>query len=359
VPDQREYVGNVRAVDAVEVRARVRGYLIEQHFEDGKLVKKGDLLFKIDPSTYQVALAGAKGDLARAAPRPSARGASSRAPEQLVKDDVASIAVLDARRAERDAAEAEIASASARVHAAELNLSYTSCARRSRAGSGARSSTWAIWSASRARTRCSRRSCRSIRSTSTSRPPSAIGSACCATSRRAASRAERGRAGVARARRRHAYPHQGAIDFVDPTIEPTRGTVAVRARVPNPDGRAQARRVRARDRAAPRRHRRAARAAARGAGPAGRQLRARGEGDGTVESRPVQLGACTTACSRSPRASRSASASSSRACRRRGRGRKSQGVRPEWTESPHRRTSRRSPSRAMATKGVDSDHRHD
>src|SRR6185295_9117259 len=57
MPDRREYVGNVRAVDAVELRARVRGYLIDQRFEEGKLVKKGDLLFRIDPSTYEVALA--------------------------------------------------------------------------------------------------------------------------------------------------------------------------------------------------------------------------------------------------------------------------------------------------------------
>ena len=125
VPDRREYAGNVRAMNSVEVRARVRGYLTEQLFEDGHVVKKGDVLFRIDPSTYQVALAEAKGDVARArAAAERARREFARA-EQLVRDDVASVAVLDARRAERDAAEAEIASAEARVRAAELNLSYT------------------------------------------------------------------------------------------------------------------------------------------------------------------------------------------------------------------------------------------
>src|SRR4030095_4138006 len=91
----------------------------------GKMVKKGDVLFRIDPSTYQVALAGAKGDVARAkATAERARREFARA-EQLVKDDVARQAVLRARRAARAPAEAEMASAAARVRAAELTLSYT------------------------------------------------------------------------------------------------------------------------------------------------------------------------------------------------------------------------------------------
>ena len=48
VADQDEYVGRFVAVDAVEVRARVSGYLETIHFKDGQLVKKGDLLFIID-----------------------------------------------------------------------------------------------------------------------------------------------------------------------------------------------------------------------------------------------------------------------------------------------------------------------
>src|SRR5690606_10890005 len=57
IPDHREYVGNVRAVNRVEVRARVRGYLRAQRFEDGQRVAEGDVLFEIDPSTYEAALA--------------------------------------------------------------------------------------------------------------------------------------------------------------------------------------------------------------------------------------------------------------------------------------------------------------
>src|SRR5262249_20316237 len=96
-----------------------------QSYEDGQFVKQGQLLFRIDPRTYEVELAEAKGQLARArAAAERARRDFDRA-QELVDTKVASVSVLDARRADRDASEAEIASAEARVRAAELNLSYT------------------------------------------------------------------------------------------------------------------------------------------------------------------------------------------------------------------------------------------
>jgi multidrug efflux system membrane fusion protein len=55
VVDQDEYVGRFVAVDAVEVRSRVSGYLSEIHFTDGQMVKKGDLLFVIDHRPFQIA----------------------------------------------------------------------------------------------------------------------------------------------------------------------------------------------------------------------------------------------------------------------------------------------------------------
>ena len=124
VPDRREYVGTVRAMRSVEVRARVRGYLLEQDYVDGQRVAEGDVLFRIDPSTYEVALAVAKAQLARArAAAAQAQADFSRASE-LFQGRVMSQAELDARRAERDATVAEVESARATVKAAELDLSY-------------------------------------------------------------------------------------------------------------------------------------------------------------------------------------------------------------------------------------------
>jgi|SoiMethySBSTD1v2_1073268.scaffolds.fasta_scaffold162100_2 RND family efflux transporter MFP subunit len=238
MPDHREYVGNVRAMNAVELRARVRGYLIEQRFEEGRAVKKGDVLFRIDPSTYQVALADAKGQVARAnAAAERARREFARA-EQLVRDDVASVSVLDARRAERDAAEAEIASAKAKVQAAELNLSYT-VVHAPISGEIGRAlvDVGNLVGESGQDT---------VLAQIVQTDPIHVDFA----------PTERDRLGVLRnvdsgrfpARSEGVpveivlgdgtkYPHPGAVDYVDPTIEPTRGTVSLRAQVPNPDGR--------------------------------------------------------------------------------------------------------------------------
>jgi len=64
--DHDEYVGRFVAVDAIEVRARVSGYLDAIHFKDGQLVKKGDLLFSIDRRPFEASLAQAEANLTQA-----------------------------------------------------------------------------------------------------------------------------------------------------------------------------------------------------------------------------------------------------------------------------------------------------
>ena len=68
IADHDEYVGRFVAVESVEVRARVPGYLEAIHFQDGQLVKAGDLLFTIDRRPFQIALAQAQASLAQAKP---------------------------------------------------------------------------------------------------------------------------------------------------------------------------------------------------------------------------------------------------------------------------------------------------
>jgi len=62
-----EYTGRFTAVETVEVRARVSGFIDSIHFKDGQLVKQGDLLFVIDPRPYRFAVEQAKADTERAA----------------------------------------------------------------------------------------------------------------------------------------------------------------------------------------------------------------------------------------------------------------------------------------------------
>ena len=66
ITDQDEYVGRFVAIDSVEIRARVSGYLEKVHFTDGQLVKEGELLFTIDKRPFQNALAQARANLAQA-----------------------------------------------------------------------------------------------------------------------------------------------------------------------------------------------------------------------------------------------------------------------------------------------------
>src|SRR6266853_3166201 len=66
IADQDEYVGRFVAVESVEVRARVSGYLDSIHFRDGQIVRKGDLLFTIDRRPFETSLAQAQASLAQA-----------------------------------------------------------------------------------------------------------------------------------------------------------------------------------------------------------------------------------------------------------------------------------------------------
>src|SRR5580698_3593771 len=66
VVDQDEYVGRFAAVDSVEIRSRLSGYLSDIHFKDGQMVKQGDLLFTIDRRPFEIALEQMRANLAQA-----------------------------------------------------------------------------------------------------------------------------------------------------------------------------------------------------------------------------------------------------------------------------------------------------
>ncbi len=120
-----EFTGNLTAVEAVDVRARVEGYLQQVAFEDGAFVKKGDLLFVIEPEVYI-----AERDRARAALQ-SAEAERARAEQdyqralEAIKSDAVSKQQVSTYKAQRDMAEAAVLSAKAALAQAELNLSYT------------------------------------------------------------------------------------------------------------------------------------------------------------------------------------------------------------------------------------------
>jgi len=125
IPDERERVGQVRAVEDVDIRARVEGYLEERRFEEGADVEKGELLFVIEQAPYEAEVARAEARLARArATRQKAELDLARARE-LRKTNVASQAALDAATASAAEARAEVLAAEAELQQARLDLEYT------------------------------------------------------------------------------------------------------------------------------------------------------------------------------------------------------------------------------------------
>ncbi|MCY2987583.1 MAG: efflux RND transporter periplasmic adaptor subunit [Planctomycetota bacterium] len=125
VTDYFEFPGRTAAVGEVEVRARVTGYLVKVNFEDGQDVKKGDLLYEIDPRPYQAALDRATGELARL------KALLDKAKADVTRSErLRSLAAISQDEYEQHVAQlavytASIQTAEAAVRDAELNLEFT------------------------------------------------------------------------------------------------------------------------------------------------------------------------------------------------------------------------------------------
>lgn len=125
VTEWDEYTARLEAVESVEVRPRVSGYLQSIHFQDGATVKKGDLLFLIDPRPYEAALRHAEADLAVANSRLAlARKNLARAVD-LIRSHAISQEESDIRESTVRQAEASIQEAQAAVDAAKLDVEFT------------------------------------------------------------------------------------------------------------------------------------------------------------------------------------------------------------------------------------------
>ena len=123
--DWDEYVGRFEAVDSVTVRPRVSGYLQTVNFQDGALVKKGDLLFVIDPRPYEAIYNQAKAQEQRVRATQANAEVELKRTQALVDARAASQQELESRRAAALQAAADALAAKANVDAAALNLGFT------------------------------------------------------------------------------------------------------------------------------------------------------------------------------------------------------------------------------------------
>lgn len=230
------YSGRVEAVDRVEIRPRVGGYLAAVHFEEGMTVRKGDRLFSIEDREYRAAVASARADVQRAEARLELAERELARSRELAAAAAVAQGELEQREAEQRQARADLLAARARLTQAELQLGFTDIrapisgrigAARVRPGNLVTPdqtllttlvSIDPVYVAFEGDEHAFLRYQRMIRNGQWESP------------RQARVPVEVALAGDT------GFPHRGEIVFVDNALDPGTGTILARARLPNPDG---------------------------------------------------------------------------------------------------------------------------
>ena len=125
ITEYDEFTGRFQAVERVEVRPRVSGYISAVSFEEGGEVKKGDVLFTIDPRPYEAEQKRAKAELARARTQQSLAQSERERATKLLEQRAISREEFDTRVSGSEQAVANVQAAEAALDAAELNLTFT------------------------------------------------------------------------------------------------------------------------------------------------------------------------------------------------------------------------------------------
>jgi len=230
VVDWDDYVGRFEAPQSVEVKPRATGYIQSVHFRDGQFVRRGQLLFRIDPRPAEAALAQTRAQLARAqATLTNARTELARS-SALEAQRAASVEEVEQRRAGVRTAEADVAGARAAIRAQELNVGFTRVVapisgrvseRRVDAGNSVTADQTVLTT---------------IVSTNPLHFVFDGSEALILKYQRQNAGSLSGTSVRIRLQDETSYVHAGRLDFVDPLVDPNAGTVRARAVVPNPTG---------------------------------------------------------------------------------------------------------------------------
>ncbi len=125
IADYREFTGRIDAVETVEIRARVKGFITEILFKDGQEVKAGDQLYVIDPREYQAAVAQAQADVKRQQSQVRLTAQEMQRGEELRSSNAISIEEYQQRVSAHESAKAALEQARAALDSAKLQLSFT------------------------------------------------------------------------------------------------------------------------------------------------------------------------------------------------------------------------------------------
>ena len=225
-----EYTGRIAAVDSVDLRPRVSGYVERVAFDEGQLVKKGDLLFVVDRRPYAAALAQAEAQLERARSEAALAAAQNARAEALIAAKAISREDYESRKAASASGVAGVRAAEAAVAAARLNLQFTEV----RAPIDGRAGRALVTAGNLAQADAT------LLTTVVSVDPVHVYFETDEQSFLRYAQADGGtqadpvRVGLAG---EDGYPHLGRVDFIDNQVDAGTGTVRVRAVLPNPDGR--------------------------------------------------------------------------------------------------------------------------
>ncbi|MDG6348834.1 efflux RND transporter periplasmic adaptor subunit [Luteimonas sp. 8-5] len=224
--------GRVSAVESVELRPRVSGYVQRVAFDEGQEVKKGDLLFVIDPRPYQAALDQAKAQLQRARAEARLAQAQDARAQTLIEARAISREEFETRKAASAQGDAGVRAAEAAVAAAQLDLQFTQV----RAPIDGRIGRAMVTEGNLAQAD------QTLLTTLVSQDPMYVYfESDEQTYLRYAELARKGertrssnpvRVGLAN---EDGFPHEGTVDFVDNQVDPATGTIRARAVLPNPD----------------------------------------------------------------------------------------------------------------------------
>lgn len=228
VPVYQEFVGNLRSVQEVEIRARVEGYLTKRAFQDGADVNRGDLLFIIDPREYDAELERAQAQLAKDRASLAYARSQVRRYTPLTEQDLAPEDTLENWRTVAKEREGAVKAGEAAVKLAQLNLSYCTIRAPLSGRIGRRLVDVGNLVGAKEET---------LLATIVQMEPIYVYFG--PSERQMRQISQKNRQGTLLVRVTlpggGAYPHPGKLDFIDNKVDPDTGTITMRAVIPNPE----------------------------------------------------------------------------------------------------------------------------
>jgi len=229
VAEQREFSGRVEAVEHAELRPRVAGYIVSVGFKPGSLVKKGDVLFTIDPRPYQAEAARAEAAAASSRARADLAKTELERSKRLLADNAIAQRDYDERAANQRQLEATARADAASLQTAQLNLAWTSV----RAPISGRVSKAEV-------TEGNLVDGNTVLTSIVSADPIYVSFTGDEATYLQLGKTARNHPGSVKLNvglaNETGFPHEGRLEFVDNRVDPASGSVRLRALVPNPDG---------------------------------------------------------------------------------------------------------------------------